>query len=118
MHSCGTRKTNEENEQTTVSTQKNAIFSSQRFYGLEKDFRERIQLYALKKSHAFHHSASVNKQQRTTPNNNKGEPNYFRLKDKTNQQTTIKTTRGKGSLGHSRCEKDNSSMPNNQMETN
>ena len=118
MHSCGTRERTEDNEQTTVRAQKNALFSSQRFHGLEKEFRERIQLYVLKKSQCFHHSASMNKQQRTTRNNNEGEPNYFRIIDKTNQQTTIKTTRGKGSLGHNRCEKDKSSKPNNQIETN
>ena len=44
MHSCGTRERTEDNEQTTVRAQKNALFSSQRFHGLEKVFRERIQL--------------------------------------------------------------------------
>ena len=66
MRSCGTTERTEDNEQTTVSAQKNAIFSSQRFYGLEKKFREGTQFYALNRIH------------------NKGEPNYFRLKDKTN----------------------------------
>ena len=117
MRFFGTTERTEDNEQTTVRAQTNAIFSSQRFYGLEKEFREGIQLYALKRSQCFHHSASAKKQHRTTRNNNKGEPNYFRLKDKTNQQTTIKTTRGKVSLVHNRCEKDKSSKPNNQIET-
>ena len=40
MHSCETRKITEENEQTIGSAQKNAIFSSQLFYGLETEFRE------------------------------------------------------------------------------
>ena len=95
MHSCGTIETNEEIEQTTVSTQKNALFSSQRFHGLEKVFRERIQLYALKNSQYCHHSASMNKQQRMTRNNNKGKPNYFRLKDKTKSTNINKNDKRK-----------------------
>ena len=118
MSSFGTTERTVDNEQTTVRAQKNAIFSSQRFYGLEKEFEEEIQLYALKRSQRFYHSPSMNKRQRTTRNNNKGEPNYFRLKDKRNRQTTIRTTKGKGPLGHNRCEKDKSSRPNNQIETN
>ena len=44
-------------------------------------------------------------QKRMTKNNNKGEPNYFRLKDKQkiDKQTTTKMTRN-DSLGHNRCE--------------
>ena len=118
MRSFGTTERTEDNEQNTVRAQTNAIFSSKRFYGLEKEFGEVIQLKAVKRFQCFHHSASAKKQQRTTRNNNKGEPTCFRLKEKTNQQTTIKTTRGKGSLGHSRCEKDKSTKPNNQIETN
>ena len=82
MSSFGTTEITEDNEQTTVRAQKNAIFSSQRFYGLEKEFGEGIQLYALKRSQRFYHSPSMNKQQRTTRSNNKREPNYFRLREK------------------------------------
>ena len=44
MRCCGTTERPENNERTTVSAQKNAIFSLQRFYGLEKKFREGIHL--------------------------------------------------------------------------
>ena len=54
------------NKQQRTTRNNDAIFSSQRFYGFEKEFREGIQFYAHKRIH------------------NKGEPNYFRLKDKTN----------------------------------
>ena len=118
MRFYATTARTEDNEQTTVSAQKNAMFSSQRFFGLEKEFREKTLLCALKKPQWFHHSASMNKKQRMTKNNNKGEPNYFRLKDKQkiDKQTTIKMTR-KDSLGHNRCEWHKSSKPNNQIET-
>ena len=81
------------------------MFSSQRFFWLEKEFREETQLCALKKPQGFHHSASMKIQQRMTKNNDKGEPNYFRLKDKQkiDKQTTKKMTRN-DSLGHNRCE--------------
>ena len=82
MPSYGTAKRIEENKQTTLSAQKNANFSSQRFSGVEKGFREGIQLYALKNLFFFH-SASMNEQQRTTRSNNKGDPNYSSLQDKT-----------------------------------
>ena len=49
MRSYGTTERTEDNKQTTVSAQKNAIFSSQRFHGLEKKFREETQLYALRR---------------------------------------------------------------------
>ena len=42
------RKNWGDNEQTTVSVQKNAICSSQRFYGLKKELREGTQMYVLK----------------------------------------------------------------------
>ena len=45
MRSYGTTERTEDNKQTTVSAQKNAIFSSQRFHGLEK----KSQLYALRR---------------------------------------------------------------------
>ena len=82
MRSYGTTEKNKDNEQITVSAQKNAIFSSQRFYGLEKEFREETQHYALKKSQCFYHSTSIMKK-RTTRNGNKVEHHYFRLEDKT-----------------------------------
>ena len=74
MRFYGTTERTEYNEQTTVSAQKNVIFSSQRFYGLEKEFRKETQLCALKKPQSFYHSASMDKQQRTTRNNNKEKP--------------------------------------------
>ena len=53
MRFYGTTERTDDNEQTTVSAQKNAIFSSQRFFGLEKKFREETQLCALKKPQCF-----------------------------------------------------------------
>ena len=53
MRSYGTTERTEDNEQTTVSAQKNAIFSSQRFYGVKKELREEAQLYALKNLNVF-----------------------------------------------------------------
>ena len=63
-------KRTEDNDQNTVSAQTNAIFSLQRFHGLEK-ITEGIKLYALKKSQRFYHSASMNRQQKMTKNKNK-----------------------------------------------
>ena len=105
MRFYATTATTEDKEQSTVSAQKNDMFSSQRFFGLEKEFREETQLCALKEPQCFHHSASMKIQKRMTKNNNKGEPNYFRLKDKQkiDKQTTTKMTRN-DSLGHNRCE--------------
>ena len=40
MRFYGTTERTEDNEQTTVSAQKKVIFSSQRFYGLETEFRK------------------------------------------------------------------------------
>ena len=65
LRSCGTTERPEDNERTTVSAQKNAIFSLQRFYGLEKEFREETELYAQKKSPMFFTTALLWK-------NNKG----------------------------------------------
>ena len=53
MRSYGKIERTEENEQTPVCAQKKAIFSSQRFYGLKKEFREKKQLCALKKFQCF-----------------------------------------------------------------
>ena len=61
MRSYGTTAATKDNEQITVSAQKNAIFLSQRFSRLEKEFREE-ELSALKKSkksQCFYHSASL-----------------------------------------------------------
>ena len=76
MRFSATTARTEDNEQTTVSAQKNDMFSSQRFFGLDKEIREETQLCALKKPQCFHHSASMKKKQRRmTKNNNKVEPN-------------------------------------------
>ena len=68
------RKNWGDNEQTTVSAQKYAIFSSKRFYGLEKEFREETQLCELKKLQCLYHGASMDKQQGMTRENNKEKP--------------------------------------------
>ena len=70
MRSCGTTERTVENGQTTASAQLNAVLSSQRFYGLEEEFTERIQLYALKNLF-FYQSASMNEKQRTIRSDNK-----------------------------------------------
>ena len=70
MRFYGTTERTDDNEQTTVSAQKNAIFSSQRFFGLEKKFREETQLCELKKPQCFYHSASMDKEQMTTTKRN------------------------------------------------
>ena len=70
MRFYGTTERTDDNKQTTVSAQKNAIFSSQRFFGLEKKFREETQLCALKNLNVFYHSASMDKEQMTTTKRN------------------------------------------------
>ena len=53
MRSYGTIERTEENEQTPVCAQKKAIFSSQRFYGLKKEFREKKTTVRVKKISMF-----------------------------------------------------------------
>ena len=53
MRFYATTATTEDKEQNTVSAQKNDMFSSQRFFGLEKEFREETQLCALKNLNVF-----------------------------------------------------------------
>ena len=81
MRSYGTTERIGENEQTTVSAQKNAIFSSQRFYGLEKLFRNTTargqQIYVF--ITALLRANNKGRQGVTTIE----KANYFRLKDKT-----------------------------------
>ena len=76
------------NEQTALSAQKNAIFSSQRFYGLKKELREETQLYALKSLNVFITAfpSTNNKGRQGITTNEK--PKYFRLKS--NTKTTNK----------------------------
>ena len=78
MHFYETTQRTEDNDQTTVSAQKNGIFFSQRFYGLEKEIRKETQLYAPKKTLCSYHSATMDKQQSSSNNNNKGEPGQNR----------------------------------------
>ena len=70
MRFYATTATTEDKEQSTVSAQKNDMFSSQHFLGLEKEFREETQLCALKKPQCFYHSASMDKEQMTTTKRN------------------------------------------------
>ena len=64
-------KKTEDNEHTTVNAQKNIKFSSQRFYGLEKSLYKKYNCARSKNLNVFYHSASMDKQQRMTKNNNK-----------------------------------------------
>ena len=100
MRFYGTTERTDDNEQTTVSAQKNAIFSSQRFFGSEKKIREETQLCALIKPQCF---LSQRFYGQRTNDDNKEKRYYFRLKDKT------KLTNNK--------KNDKSSEPNNQIET-
>ena len=73
MRLNGAIQRTEENEQNIVSA----------YLDLKKIYKEGKTTVLAQKSQCFHQSASINKKQRTKRNGNKGEPNYFRRKDKT-----------------------------------
>ena len=88
MRFYATTATTEDNKHTTVSARKNIIFSSQRFYGLEKKLEKKYNCARSKNVNVFITALlwTNNKGWQSTTTK---KPNYFRLKDEiksTNKQ--------------------------------